>query len=510
MPLDTVSVISPYHPRNNSRHEHNEDGTYVYRARETRAKLNLTLGWELEANHVPLRTPAGVEQIDDGSVNGDGAEFVVLPAITKSPRYVLGLLKELVHAPRLNTDKSCGYHVHVSASNVSTNKMRQWAIATEHLAMQIEDKAFNAVPDSRKDNSYCRRIVPIRSGTSFQGRKYGNDRRYHWLNTVEMFRPGGIGTIEVRLLGNTHRWKYLLAWSTFCMELASRGWALSQRPFDIKPHIDALTEMLESIAAEIKPLEKRNEPIPQWVFSTLESLGIPSNAWDRPLARQSEVEADIKGYAKKYYSDNQQTEENESDDENNDECACGCGESERCADQAHSDGDCDSSYCHPCHTNGDCSGSGSCDICVNEAHDAMEDCNRNHCGTCQRRFRTVTPPVVHEVVGVPTPENITRLTNIVADDGITIEPRSGVEVPMYGRSLTEIVGPMVQTQITELTRGMTHQYLLYGTNSRPVIQVDEASRNYHVIHEALPLSMMTQDEILSSTARAIEFNSEVI
>src|SRR5260221_4159614 len=191
---ESQSVISPDHPANNRRHNEERNTTYTYRQRSM--KLNLTLGWELEASHEAIKVPHGVERISDNSVNGAGAEFVVLPAVTKSPRYVLGLLKDLVHAPRLNTDESCGFHIHVSASNLaSAARMKQWAIATEHRASLIEDLAFKAVPDSRKDNSYCRRIVPIQNDTTFQSNKYGNNRRYHWLNTVEMFRPNGIRTI---------------------------------------------------------------------------------------------------------------------------------------------------------------------------------------------------------------------------------------------------------------------------------------------------------------------------
>ena len=76
-----------------------------------------SLGWELEANHKASRIPSGIHVSSDGSVNGDGTEYVVLPAVTRSPRFVLNLLKDLVHAPELNTDESCGFHVHVSLQN---------------------------------------------------------------------------------------------------------------------------------------------------------------------------------------------------------------------------------------------------------------------------------------------------------------------------------------------------------------------------------------------------------
>jgi len=346
-PSISNSILSNNHPDNN-RQIRETQRAYTFRQHTT--KLNLTLGWEMEANHGPSRIPAGVDVTNDGSVDGDGMELVVLPSLTKSPRYVLGLLKDLVHTPRLNTDKSCGFHVHVSASNISSLAcMRQWAIATEYLALLVEDWAFRAVPDSRKDNSYCEPIVPLTNGTVFGVNKYNNARRYHWLNTVEMFRPNGIRTIENRLLGHTHRWKYVLSWVLFTMELAKRGWELSNSPFNTKDHVEALSNILSNIEKDIKPLAKRAEPIPQWVYKGLKTFGIEANAWDRPLAHLSETEADLNNVPIVVYSDNQPDLPNE--DEDDDSCPCGCGEDSRCDTQRHEDGDCDSNACLACHEN---------------------------------------------------------------------------------------------------------------------------------------------------------------
>lgn len=418
--LAAPSVLDPNHPANLGRPRHNESGSYTYRQRSL--KLNFTLGWELEANHVPTRIPAGVQRIGDGSVDGDGAEFLVLPAVTKSPRYVLGLLKDLVHAPKLNTNKSCGFHVHVSASNLfSLARMRQWAIATEHLALQIEDLAFKAVPDTRQGNSYCKRIVPLDNGASFRANKYDNSRRYHWLNIVEMFRPNGIRTIEVRLLGNTHRWKYLLAWTLFSMELARRGWDISNKPFDVAGHVDALGMLLKNIAKDIKPLEKKLEPIPQWVYDGFKTFGIEPNAWERPLGKLSEVETAVQGLPKRFYSDNQATIENCEDDENL--CGCGCGEEGACNDYMHDTGDCDTTYCGRCHDNGDCAGLPSCDSCIDRAHEDGENCQRVRCSTCRPAPR-VRPPVI-PVSGV-TPSVF------------TIESRWAYDAALYGSNVASI------------------------------------------------------------------------
>lgn len=377
--IEEQSVLSPSHRANNYRHGAERNATYVFRQRSM--KLNLTLGWELEANHVPSTSiPNGIERISDGSVDGDGAEFIVMPAVTKSPRYVLGLLKDLVHMPKLNTNKSCGFHIHVSASNLASSaRMKQWAIATEHLGTLIEDLAFKSTPDSRKDNQYCRRIVPLSSGTSFSSNKYSNDRRYHWLNTVEMFRPGGIRTIEIRLLGHTHRWKYLLAWSLFCMELARRGWEISNNPFEVSSHVDALSRLLINIEKDVKPLSKKLEPIPQWVYNGLKTFDIEPSSWERPLARLSESETDLRGLIHQPYSDDQPEEDTP---HNDDECSCGCGNEGRCNSQYHSDGDCNSHSCEYCHDDGHCDGSPQCARCRNNRHEDGEDCERRTCALC--------------------------------------------------------------------------------------------------------------------------------
>lgn len=419
------SVISPYHPANEHRPSHNSDNRdYTFRQRNA-TKLSLTLGWELEANRVANKVPNGVEQIGDGSVNGDGAEYVVMPAVTKSPRYVLGLLKDLVHAPNLNTDESTGFHVHVSASNVTLPRMRQWALATEHLAMMIEDLAFKAVPDSRKDNQYCRRIRPLTSGHRFVSSKYSNDRRYHWLNTVEMFRPNGIRTIENRLLGHTHRWKYVLSWALFTMELATHGWELAHKPFTVNDHVSPLESLLKAIMTEIKPLDKRHEPIPQWVYAGLKRHGIEPNAWERPLARLTEIEYDLKGYSKPFYSDNQPEIPNR-EREDDDYCPCGCDTEGRCDSQMHSDGDCESNYCDYCHEDGNCSGSPRCERCRENRHDEGEDCENIRCSTCHPTPRvTVRPVAVNPLPSVGSTVTFTR--PVTGSSNVTIHPSNEIE-----------------------------------------------------------------------------------
>ncbi len=431
------SVIDPYHPANNVNHHSQEEGReYTFRQR-TATPLKFTLGWELEANRTPLIVPDAVQQIGDGSVNGAGAEYVVLPAVTRSPQYVLGLLKDLVHAPKLNTDDSCGFHVHVSASNIPLARMRQWAFATEHLAMMIEDLAFKAVPESRKDNQYCRRISPMGNSHRFVSSKYSNPRRYHWLNTVEMFRPNGIRTIENRLLGHTHRWKYVLSWALFTMELANHGWQVANKPFTLHEHISPLEEILKRIANEIKPLTNKNEPVPQWVYNGLMKYNIKPETWDRPLEKLVNKEYQLNGYPQRVYSDDQP--EIPSNDDDTEYCECGCDTEGRCDSQMHDDGDCDSNYCGRCHDNGDCGGSPSCEQCIDARHEDGEDCERSMCRTCHPRpavrpvVREVTPVTDNgEIPNVPVftyheSNSIPNMSNVVMSIDPALESRIGYQ-----------------------------------------------------------------------------------
>lgn len=461
------SVIDRYHP-DNIRNDDPNDRDYVFRQRNV-SKLNLTLGWELEANHVANRLPNGVEQTGDGSVNGDEAEYVVLPAITKSPRYVLGLLKELVHAPNLNTDESCGFHVHVSASNIPLSRMRQWALATEHLAMRIEDLAFKAVPDSRKDNQYCKRIQPLFNGARFVSSKHSNSRRYNWLNTVEMFRPNGIRTMENRLLGHTHRWKYVLAWTLFTMELAAHGWEIAHKPFDIDNHVAPLEGLLKDIITEIKPLDRRHEPIPQWIYKGLAKHGIESATWERPLAKLVDREYELKGIAKPFYSDSQVEIPNRDREEDNDYCPCGCETEGRCYSQIHADGDCESNDCEYCHDGGNCDGLPHCRRCVQSAHDNDEDCQRVRCGSCRPVTQPVTPtplPVTYN--GSNVTFNVSRVTtarfepltatgmraavdsirqmNAVQSDNLAMS----LNPVFYGRSIPEVIQGDIERQANQM------------------------------------------------------------
>lgn len=193
----------------------------------------LTLGWELEATHHARRRLEGISLDHDGSVNGESLEYKIKRSWAFEPTKSIQALRELTTDPFLRTDGSCGFHVHIGLGT-RTRKLPHWAAWFVTLAREVERDAFEAVPESRRQNRYCR---SWKSGSNdsiikkqYSGAKYSNGDRYQWVNPVEVFRPGGIRTIEVRLMGGTHRYTYLLAWTSVCRLMAMSAWALVHDP----------------------------------------------------------------------------------------------------------------------------------------------------------------------------------------------------------------------------------------------------------------------------------------
>jgi hypothetical protein len=192
----------------------------------------MSFGWELEAtqhinNHVP-----GIEVTHDGSVNGEHLEYRVKRSLVFNPDESLAALRKVATDPGILTDKSCGFHVHLGMVN-RTRRLHAWAAWFIQLARDVEDEAFAAVPASRLGNRFCRSwkdtpesVITYR----YEASKYSNRDRYNWVNPTEIFRPGGIRTVEIRLMGNTHRYSQLLAWASACRMMGLSAWALISDP----------------------------------------------------------------------------------------------------------------------------------------------------------------------------------------------------------------------------------------------------------------------------------------
>ena len=221
--------------------------------------MTFTLGWELEASGMASQTPIEIECGYDGSVSGDGREYKIRSQHVTDPHKVLTALKKLVHDERLRVDRSCGYHVHVGLAN-NTPMGQAWASWMVSLARALEPVAFDAVPASRRNNRFCRRwnggnVSGSVQSVHYSESKYSNDSRYYWMNVVEMFRPNGIRTCEIRLLGNTRRFTYLLGWTSVCQLMANAAWRLLWDASAFPEEITNLQTAFNKIKTQILPNE---------------------------------------------------------------------------------------------------------------------------------------------------------------------------------------------------------------------------------------------------------------
>ena len=226
--------------------------------------MDLKFGWEFEATDYNMDNWRGnldgvkdfLEKKSDGSVRGAGVEFVLKEPqnYEDSVKYLWKFLETL----QPKTDTSCGFHVHVSDPQWSPRGKTKIANAVLALSALCEEKIFKAVPSSRHNNTFCKKLAADYHsnmsakkslGKIFRG-KHDNRKRYNWLNFVEFFRPGGLGTVEFRLMGNSSRFFYLADWVYFCSEMIKnaekihidRPLTIAHAFLDMNFHIDRLID----------------------------------------------------------------------------------------------------------------------------------------------------------------------------------------------------------------------------------------------------------------------------
>ena len=198
-----------------------EDGNYTY--------------WE----DMPLSNE--VDRHTDGSVGGRSLEFVARKPHT--PLRAMRHLKEFMEQYHPLLDDSCGVHFHVSIRpkleddmTVETmrkiekkykKKLHSFSNNLFMLASLYEKRLFETLADSRDVNQYCRRIGRVLTSKGdvkkklgyLSSSKYSNDKRYCWINFVELYRPNGIRTVEFRALGDNVTYKQMLAHFVFVLTL---------------------------------------------------------------------------------------------------------------------------------------------------------------------------------------------------------------------------------------------------------------------------------------------------
>jgi hypothetical protein len=218
-----------------------------------------SLGWELEATRRAENISDDIVAGYDASVAGEGTEYKIRETVVNSPDRVMEALKKLTAERRLRVDRSCGFHVHVGIQNATVAQKKVWASWMVVLAKELENDVFLAVPESRRTNRYCMRWgqAPQTSVITrrYHASKYSNNDRYYWVNVVEMFRQGGIKTTEVRLLGNTRRFTYLLGWTSAVLLMGKAAWNLTNDPMVLPGKLAELRSHFKLIQTDIMPNE---------------------------------------------------------------------------------------------------------------------------------------------------------------------------------------------------------------------------------------------------------------
>lgn len=196
-------------------------------------------GWEFEI----CRWTAGtnyrsvepkIVKGSDGSVHDMGLEFRTREPM--SPFDSLQIFHDFIkNSLEIQIDQSAGIHLHFSVENgrLSPKINRKYLNNLYAIGSMFEDRIFQLVHECRRNNRYCLPLQKAmetnaeeRQATSVQkklGRispyKGDNNKRYCWLNFVEIWRQGGIRTVEFRLLGNTKRIEYIAAWFRLCLTM---------------------------------------------------------------------------------------------------------------------------------------------------------------------------------------------------------------------------------------------------------------------------------------------------
>lgn len=169
----------------------------------------------------------------DGSIRVDDGNFTAseirICVPIKEMRPVVTKLCEILAEMGAKVNKSCGLHVHLDQRDKDLSKVQ----ASFTNLIRAQNLLFSVVPNSRRDNYYCKK----HRGTDFNKATYGG--RYKAINAAAYRRHK---TIEVRLFGGTINAEKIINWTETLwaiesgtavlrcpktIEIAKRYWALS-------------------------------------------------------------------------------------------------------------------------------------------------------------------------------------------------------------------------------------------------------------------------------------------
>lgn len=140
--------------------------------------MNYTFGIELEVSRgfIPVwkayYDQLNVTCVRDGSLNdGNGGAEYVTGVLTGDTGFnqVQNLCLELSKRSRVNN--TCGMHLHIGNIDFTS----QFLVNSYILALLIEDEVFSFLPESRRNNRYCKRLKKFKFRVALDGSKKNLD-----------------------------------------------------------------------------------------------------------------------------------------------------------------------------------------------------------------------------------------------------------------------------------------------------------------------------------------------
>lgn len=220
-------------------------GAELEMVRQTPMAANLIRTRRFQSHYDRTIVADDGSELPRGVENGGGCELVT-PVLTANVRInshgsgyavenfneIDGAITDLCCCAQ-DVNRSCGFHLHLGKPDLRTTRS-EWLDTHVRtmliIARQLEPKLYALCPDSRRNNRFCKPIgdeylpedyVKTNPSSPVLERKYDNKKRYCWLNLIETVRSGGLGTIEIRMLGNVRRPSYCVAWTELWLKLAT-------------------------------------------------------------------------------------------------------------------------------------------------------------------------------------------------------------------------------------------------------------------------------------------------
>ena len=174
----------------------------------------------------------GFDQIVDARYDGsltNGVEFVLIPMNGDDLHYTLKGLCRGLKENHYEIRKTCGLHIHFDARDLTEADIEK-IYYVYHI---FEDRLMEMVPESRRNNGYCRRFPDLISCGCPNFRKsqidMGNSNiqreRYLNVNFTNYYQNKDKKTIEIRVHSGTLDYKKILNWIRINNNLID--WALN-------------------------------------------------------------------------------------------------------------------------------------------------------------------------------------------------------------------------------------------------------------------------------------------